>query len=83
VIDISGDGAQNAGVLLPPVRSDVLSRGIEINAVAIEELGLPITEFYRRHVISPGGFVMTARGHLDYPRAIRDKILREVVRPGA
>ena len=41
----------------------------------------PISEFYRRYVISRNGFVMTARGLGDYPRAIREKILREVAKP--
>ena len=81
VIDISGDGDQNAGTPLAPARSAALAAGIEINAVAIEGIGLAVTEFYRRRVISPKGFVLTARGHTDYPRAIRAKILREVERP--
>ena len=37
----------------------------------------------RRHVITgTGSFVITARGYSDYPRAIRLKMLREVVVPG-
>ena len=82
VLDISGDGDQNAGGPLAPSRRAALAGGIAINAVAIEGIGVSITEFYRRHVISPRGFVLTARGHLDYPRAIREKILREVTVPG-
>lgn len=83
VIDISGDGPQNAGAPLAPEREFALEAGIEINAIAIEDAGrsIPITEFYRRHVITPNGFVLTARGLEDYPRAIREKILREVARP--
>lgn len=83
VIDISGDGPQNAGAPLGPARAEALAAGIEINAIAIEDPGLsiPITEFYRRSVVTPNGFVVTARGLADYPRAIREKILREVARP--
>lgn len=83
VIDISGDGPQNAGLPLGPARGVALAAGIAINAIAIEDMGQasPISEFYRRHVISPGGFVMTARGLADYAGAIRAKILREVSRP--
>ena len=57
--------------------------GTEINAIAIEDIGraTPITEFYRRFVITRQGFVMTARGLADYPRALRAKILREVAKP--
>ena len=41
----------------------------------------PISTYYRRWVITPEGFVMTARGLGDYPRAIRAKLLRELVKP--
>jgi Ca-activated chloride channel homolog len=81
VVDISGDGPQNAGLPLSPSRGAALAAGIEINAIAIEGMGVSITEFYRRYVISKDGFVVTARGHLDYPRAIRAKLLREIERP--
>ncbi|MCU9846705.1 DUF1194 domain-containing protein [Defluviimonas sp. WL0024] len=83
VIDISGDGPQNAGFPLAPERGAAERAGIEINAIAIEDVGRanPITEFYRRFVITRNGFVITARGLSDYPRAIRAKILREIAKP--
>lgn len=81
VIDLSGDGAQNTGLPLAGFRQAALGAGLEINAIAIEGIGQPISEYYRRFVIGPGGFVMTARGHLDYPRTIRRKILREIGQP--
>lgn len=81
VIDVSGDGAQNAGLPLAPLRAKALAAGIEINALAIESIGISITVFYQRFVISPGGFVMAVSGHVDYPQAIRAKILREIGRP--
>lgn len=81
VIDISGDGAANAGGPTGIARQMAERAGFEINGVAIESLGLSITEFYRRSVITRDGFVVTARGHLDYARAIREKVFRELVRP--
>lgn len=81
VIDISGDGVQNSGGPLPAGRAMVINRGITLNAIAIEGIGVAITEFYLRSVISKDGFVITARGHTDYPRAIRAKLLREIVVP--
>ncbi len=81
VIDISGDGVQNAGGPLAVARQRAIDAGISINAIAIEGVGFAITEFYHRMVITRGGFVVTAGGHLDYPRAIRLKIMRELVRP--
>ncbi|MFN0113055.1 MAG: DUF1194 domain-containing protein [Paracoccaceae bacterium] len=85
VIDISGDGPQNAGSPLAPARGRAIAAGIAINAIAIEDPGQssPITAFYSRLVITPKGFAVTARGHTDYPRAIRAKLLREIETPGA
>lgn len=81
VIDISGDGVQNSGGPLPLARAEAIAAGITINAIAIEGIGIAISEFYRRHVITSGGFVITANMHADYPRAIRLKILREIAIP--
>ncbi|MGB5869409.1 MAG: DUF1194 domain-containing protein [Albidovulum sp.] len=81
VIDISGDGVQNSGASLPEARRNIAGQGIVINAIAIEGMGVAISEFYRRAVITRGGFVQTARGHLEYPKAIRAKLLREIVVP--
>lgn len=85
VIDISGDGPQNAGGPLGAGRAAALRAGAVINAIAIEDPGqsVPITSFYRNSVISHGGFVITARSHRDYPRAIRAKLLRELTTPGS
>lgn len=81
VLDVSGDGVQNSGSPLPPARDEIIARGITLNAIAIEGIGMAISEFYLHHVITKDGFVVTARGHTDYPRAIRAKLLREIVVP--
>ena len=83
VIDVSGDGPENAGFTVGQARSEAQRKGIEINAIAIEDMGAsaPISSFYRNWVITKHGFVMTARGLGDYPRAIRAKLLRELIKP--
>lgn len=83
VIDISGDGPENAGYSVGPARAQAVRDRITINAIAIEEMGnsAPTTLYYRRSVITPDGFAITARGLGDYPRAIREKLLRELVKP--
>ncbi|MFV0491323.1 MAG: DUF1194 domain-containing protein [Pseudorhodobacter sp.] len=83
IIDISGDGPENAGYTVGQARAEAMDRGIQINAIAIEDMGRssPITSFYRKWVITRGGFVITARGLGDYPRAIREKLLRELIKP--
>jgi Ca-activated chloride channel family protein len=85
VIDISGDGPENAGFTVARARTAAEAQGVEINAIAIEDRGIstPITAFYRRWAITKGGFVITARGLDDYPRAIREKLLRELTKPAA
>lgn len=83
VIDVSGDGPQNAGGPTAPASTAAHRAGIVINGIAIEDMGAsaPITQFYLRHVVTPGGFVMTARGLADYPPTLRAKILRELAKP--
>ena len=80
VIDISGDGTPNIGADVASARQQAQRDGITINAIAIESMGLAITNFYARQVITRDGFVVTARRHRDYPRAIRAKILRELAK---
>lgn len=83
VIDVSGDGQENAGFTDAEARSAAIEAGVMINAIAIEEPGpaFPITSYYRNWVITPGGFVVTARGLQDYARTLRLKLLRELVSP--
>ncbi|MEI4485635.1 DUF1194 domain-containing protein [Frigidibacter sp. MR17.14] len=83
VADISGDGPVNAGRPVPPESKRAQEAGITLNAIAIEDRGggNPITEFYRRYVITPDGFVLTARGLGDYAPVLRKKLLRELVIP--
>jgi Ca-activated chloride channel family protein len=80
VIDISGDGTPNAGSDVRVARNFAERSGVTINAIAIESLGLAITNFYRNAVITRNGFVMTARTHREYPATLRAKILREISR---
>jgi Ca-activated chloride channel homolog len=83
VIDISGDGQENAGFTDARARSEAVAAGVTINAIAIEEAGpaFPITAYYRGWVITPGGFVVSARGLQDYAATLRIKLLRELLKP--
>ena len=80
VIDVSGDGPQNAGQSALVASQSAEAQGIIINGIAIESIGVAMTNYYSRTIVTQDGFVVTARGHLDYPRAIREKILRELAR---
>ena len=83
VIDVSGDGQENAGFTDARARGEAIDAGILINGIAIEEPGqaFPITQYYRNWVISPGGFVVSARGLQDYAKTLRLKLMRELVKP--
>lgn len=81
VIDMSGDGAENIGSDTATESRRAEAAGVEINGLAIDEVGLSITEFYRRFVITKDGFVETSRGYLSYPETIRRKLLRELTKP--
>ena len=78
IVDMSGDGTPNSGSEVSQARRRAERNGITVNGLAIESLGVAITNFYQRNVITRDGFVETARGHRDYARAIRRKILREI-----
>jgi len=80
VIDISGDGTPNAGSDARMASREAERRSVTINGIAIESMGIALTSYFNRSIITRDGFVITARRHLDYPRAIREKILREVSR---
>jgi len=80
VIDVSGDGTPNAGSDVAAARRMAERAGVTINGVAIESMGLAISNFYLRQLITTDGFVITARGHREYPEAIRAKLLRELAR---
>jgi Ca-activated chloride channel family protein len=78
VVDISGDGTDNAGTDPVAARQRAEAAGITINALAIEGIGISITNFFRRRVITRDGFVMTARGHTTYAETLRRKLRREL-----
>jgi Ca-activated chloride channel homolog len=84
VLDISGDGQINAGEPTGPARARLIARGVTINGIAIDRVGFSIARYYRTDII--GGFdafVMASRGYSDYPRSIREKLFREVIRPSS
>ena len=80
VIDVSGDGTPNAGTPVREARRAAEAQGVTINGIAIESMGMAITNFFRGAVITRDGFVMTARTHREYAETLRRKIIRELSR---
>ena len=89
VIDVSGDGANNAGSLVVPMRDEVLASGITINGLPImlkrpfvgtmdiENLDI----YYEDCVIGgPGAFVVPIREREKFIEATRTKLVLEIAR---
>lgn len=82
VLDVAGDGQNNAGA--SPARAYGRGgwEGITVNALAVGEHEAGLADYYAREVIrGPGAFVERAARQADFPRAIRRKLLRELVPP--
>lgn len=87
VIDVSGDGTNNQGVLVTAVRDEAIAKGITINGLPImlKETNVGfldisnLDEYYEDCVIGgPGAFAVPARGREQFVEAIRRKLLLEV-----
>lgn len=84
VVDISGDGQINAGEPTALARRALIAQGITINGIAIDRVGFSIARYFRTDIIGgQDAFVMPSRGYSDYPRSIREKLFREVIRPSS
>jgi hypothetical protein len=79
VIDLSGDGATNAGSDPNPVRDAAIALGITINGLAIVNEAPALDLYYAEHVVGgPGAFTIVAKDYQDFADAIRRKLLREI-----
>lgn len=81
VIDVSGDGVSNEGLEPRTTHALLAERGVTVNALVIEDAtaGDLTGYFYENVITGPGAFVVTADGYADYPRRMRQKLLREVI----
>lgn len=87
VIDVSGDGTNNAGPLIVPTRDEVLAEGIIINGLPIM-LKRPLAGtmdidnldvYYEDCVIGgPGAFVIPIRERSQFIEATREKLVQEI-----
>ncbi len=88
VLDISGDGSNNDGMLVTDARTEALKQRIAINGLPIvndrpNPFGFPaeadLDQYYLHCVTGgPRSFVEVARNFDDFPRAVRKKLLQEV-----
>ncbi|MDW3225126.1 MAG: DUF1194 domain-containing protein [Paracoccaceae bacterium] len=81
IIDVSGDGISNEGVLPVERHAALAALGVTVNALAIETDDEDLTGwFYENLIHGDGAFVITANGFQDYPAQIRRKLQRETTR---
>ena len=79
VIDVSGDGEDNEGGSPPQSRDQAVSLGITMNGLPIISGSESIQNYYDENVIGgPGHFLVPALNVLDFQRAIKQKLLREL-----
>jgi len=91
VIDVAGDGTNNAGRDVTAARDDALAAGVAVNGLAIinehpvsytyAHVQPPggLTEWYRQNVIGgPGSFVVEVREFAAFGEAMTRKLINEV-----
>jgi Protein of unknown function (DUF1194) len=88
VLDISGDGPNNAGQLVTLPRARALDHGITINGLPIindrpNRTGFPSfpdLDLYYQHCVigGPGAFLIVAEGFETFAEAIRKKMIIEI-----
>ena len=88
VIDVSGDGPNNYGRSLAPVREETIAKGIVINGLPIIVAGAEfagrgyfpdVDKYYQSCVIGgSGSFIVVAKGFDDFAAAIRRKLVLEL-----
>lgn len=79
VIDISGDGIRNIGLVVGPVADVIEAKGVIINGLVVRGDTPDPLEFYQTEVKrGPLGFVQISKGFDDFPRAMFLKLLREL-----
>jgi hypothetical protein len=88
VIDISGDGPNNDGILVTRARDKAVAAGVIVNGLPIMDDGggfyssynIPDLDLYYRDCVigGPGSFIEVAENFKDFARAIRRKLILEI-----
>ncbi|WP_214474908.1 DUF1194 domain-containing protein [Mesorhizobium sp. dw_380] len=88
VIDVSGDGPNNAGLPLQPVRDAFIAAGVTINGLAIslhaadtlDSFGPRYVELYYESCVIGGSdaFIVRVDSTAEFAKAIRKKLVNEI-----
>ncbi len=83
VIDISGDGSNNAGRPATVARDEAVRAGIVINGLPIAWVEPDLAAYYRANVIGgPGSFVVSVDSYENFADAILQKLVTEIAGQG-
>jgi Protein of unknown function (DUF1194) len=83
VIDISGDGSNNAGRPATVARDEAVRAGIVINGLPIAWVEPDLAAYYRANVIGgPGSFVVSVDSYDNFADAILQKLVTEIAGQG-
>jgi hypothetical protein len=83
VIDVSGDGSNNAGRSVTRARDDAVNAGATINGLPILAFEPNLDEYYKAYVIGgPGAFVIAAENFETFADAILKKMIIEIAGNG-
>lgn len=80
-IDVSGDGKNNVGLRPQDVKARLQAEGITVNGlvVATQDIAELSAYYHANVIVGSESFVETAGGFEDYARAMKRKLLRELV----
>ena len=79
VIDVSGDGSNNAGRLAALARDEAVHAGVVINGLPITWIEPGLDLYYRDNVIGgPGAFVVAIDSYDNFADAILNKLVTEI-----
>jgi hypothetical protein len=79
VIDVSGDGSNNAGRPVTLARDDAVAAGITVNGLPIVAIEPWLDRYYYDNVIGgPGAFVIGAENYEQFGEAIVRKLILEI-----
>ncbi len=79
IIDVSGDGSNNAGRPAAMARDEAVRAGVVINGLPITWIEPGLDLYYRDNVIGgPGAFVMVAQDFNSFGHAILSKLIAEI-----
>ncbi|MEC9347308.1 MAG: DUF1194 domain-containing protein [Pseudomonadota bacterium] len=80
VIDVSGDGGSNDGRLPREARELAKEAGVTVNGIAILNEEPRLDQYFASDLITGvGAFQVTATDYVDFARAIRMKLVREIM----